>query len=212
MRCHVDSATPLVMPQGSGHSVPMTFEELLAHHAAITAQAEHDRQALQIALLTIDKLKTEIAYLKRMRYGRSSERLEHDTQMLLMDEAHAPSSPVQPHVDESLGNVVELQREWRKRQAKDPPWPLRAIYLPTCHGAPSCTQRSHARAGAATAIAVKSAPMSASNSTTSPAASTYCATCARSWLAAAGASHRRARRRGRSRAACLGQACSLVRP
>lgn len=46
----------------------MTFEELLAHHAAITAQAEHDRQALQIALLTIDKLKTEIAYLKRMRY------------------------------------------------------------------------------------------------------------------------------------------------
>lgn len=108
-----------VMPQGSGHSVPMTFEELLAHHAAITAQAEHDRQALQIALLTIDKLKTEIAYLKRMRYGRSSERLEHDTQMLLMDEAHAPSSPVQSHVDESLGNVVDLQRERHKRQAKD---------------------------------------------------------------------------------------------
>lgn len=107
------------MPQGSGHSVPMTFEELLAHHAAITAQAEHDRQALQIALLTIDKLKTEIAYLKRMRYGRSSERLEHDTQMLLMDEAHAPSSPVQSHVDESLGNVVDLQRERHKRQAKD---------------------------------------------------------------------------------------------
>ena len=97
----------------------MTFEELLAHHAAITAQAEHDRQALQIALLTIDKLKTEIAYLKRMRYGRSSERLEHDTQMLLMDEAHAPSSPVQPHVDESLGNVVDLQRERHKRRAKD---------------------------------------------------------------------------------------------
>ena len=97
----------------------MTFDELLAHHAAITAQAKHDRQALQIALLTIDKLKTEIAYLKRMRYGRSSERLEHDAQMLLMDEARAPSSPVQPHDDESLGNVVDLQRERRKRQAKD---------------------------------------------------------------------------------------------
>ena len=96
----------------------MTFDELLAHHAAITAQAEHDRQALHIALLTIDKLKTEIAYLKRMRYGRSSERLEHDTQMLLMNEAHAPSSE-QPQADESLGNVVDLQRERRKRQPKD---------------------------------------------------------------------------------------------
>ena len=98
----------------------MTFDELLANHAAVTAQAEHDRQALQIALLTIDKLKTEIAYLKRMRYGRSSERLEHDTQMLLMDGMHASSLPVQDSCgDESPGNVIDLQRERRKRQAKD---------------------------------------------------------------------------------------------
>ncbi len=34
-------------------------------------------EALKIAQLTIDKMKVELAYLRRMKYGRSSEKLEH---------------------------------------------------------------------------------------------------------------------------------------
>ena len=59
----------------------MTLDQLLAHNAALAAAAQRDREALQMALLTIDKLKIEIAYLKRMRYGRSSEQLEHAQQL-----------------------------------------------------------------------------------------------------------------------------------
>lgn len=45
---------------------------------------------LKIAHLTIDKLKIELSYLRRMQYGRSSEKLDHAGQMELMDCALAP--------------------------------------------------------------------------------------------------------------------------
>lgn len=48
------------------------------------------RGELKIAHLTIDKLKIELSYLRRMQYGRSSEKLEHASQMELMDSTLAP--------------------------------------------------------------------------------------------------------------------------
>jgi transposase len=46
--------------------------------------------ALKIAHLTIDKLKLELSYLRRMQYGRSSEKLDHDGQLELMDSGMVP--------------------------------------------------------------------------------------------------------------------------
>ena len=58
-----------------------------AQHAEIDtlsrALAMRD-ESLKAAQLLIDKLKIELSYLKRMRYGRSSEQLEHDAQPELM--------------------------------------------------------------------------------------------------------------------------------
>jgi transposase len=45
---------------------------------------------LKIAHLTIDKLKIELSYLRRMQFGRSSEKLDHAAQLELMDSALAP--------------------------------------------------------------------------------------------------------------------------
>jgi transposase len=55
----------------------MTPEELLANNAALSGEVRRAQASLKIALLTIDKLKVELAYLRRMKYGRSSEQLEH---------------------------------------------------------------------------------------------------------------------------------------
>ena len=55
----------------------MTFEELLANNAALSGEVQRSQEALKIALLTIDKMKVELTYLRRMKYGRSSEKLEH---------------------------------------------------------------------------------------------------------------------------------------
>lgn len=96
--------------------------QLHALNAALTAQAQRDREALQVAQLTIEKLKTEIAYLKRMRYGRSSERLEHDGQLPLMDAASAPvpqKATTPAGNEDGQHNLIDLQGERRKRRAKN---------------------------------------------------------------------------------------------
>lgn len=54
----------------------MNHDELVASNAALNAQALRTREEPKIAHLTIDKLKTEIAYLRRMKFGRSSEQLD----------------------------------------------------------------------------------------------------------------------------------------
>jgi len=59
--------------QSHGHDVAGT----LGQHAALTGEVKRSHEALKIAQLTIDKMKVELAYLRRMKYGRSSERLEH---------------------------------------------------------------------------------------------------------------------------------------
>ena len=71
--------------------MPMTFEELLASNAALSGEVQRSQEALKIALLTIDKLKVEVAYLRRMKYGRSSEQLEHAQLELVGGQVAQPS-------------------------------------------------------------------------------------------------------------------------
>jgi transposase len=51
--------------------------ELLASNAALSGEVQRTREQLKIAQLTIEKLQVEVAYLRRMKYGSSSEQLEH---------------------------------------------------------------------------------------------------------------------------------------
>ena len=55
----------------------MTFEDLVASNTALSGELRRAHEALKIAQLTIEKMKVELAYLRRMKYGRSSEKLEH---------------------------------------------------------------------------------------------------------------------------------------
>jgi transposase len=59
-----------------GKVTTMTWDELVASNAALSGEVRRSHEALKIAQLTIDKMKVELAYLRRMKYGRSSERLE----------------------------------------------------------------------------------------------------------------------------------------
>lgn len=60
---------------------------------------------LKIAHLTIDKLKIELSYLRRMQFGRSSEKLDHAGQLELMDSALAPLPAAN---DSAASNVTPL--------------------------------------------------------------------------------------------------------
>ena len=70
--------------------------------------------------LTIEKLKMELTHLKRMRYGRSSEKVEAaQIQLELLSAALAPLLPViAPAVDGSGNNVADLDAERKKRSKK----------------------------------------------------------------------------------------------
>ena len=57
--------------------MPVTSQELLAANTALSGEVQRSQEALKIALLIVEKLKVEVAYLRRIKYGRSSERLEH---------------------------------------------------------------------------------------------------------------------------------------
>lgn len=61
-------------------------------HSELSRQLRDSRQELVHAKLLIDKLKTEIAYLRRMHFGRSSEQLDVAAQMELL----APAATVEP--------------------------------------------------------------------------------------------------------------------
>ena len=55
------------------------LEDSQHRNAELGVQVQPFQEELKIAQLTIEKLKVEVAYLRRMKYGRSSERLEHGT-------------------------------------------------------------------------------------------------------------------------------------
>ena len=54
----------------------MTTDVLQATIDTRTKTVERQGGALKTAHLTIDKLNLELAYLRRMRYGRSSEQMD----------------------------------------------------------------------------------------------------------------------------------------
>lgn len=72
-------------------------------------------EALKAAQLLIDKLKIELSYLKRMRYGHSSERLDHDAQLELMS---AGLAPVPLADDTAASNVIPIEQGHKKRKDK----------------------------------------------------------------------------------------------
>ena len=65
---------PLRVVSTAGKVMVMTFAELVANNAALSGEVRRSHEALKIAQLTIDKMKVELAYLRRMKYGRSPAR------------------------------------------------------------------------------------------------------------------------------------------
>ena len=78
------------------------------------ALAQRDA-SLKMAHLTIDKLKLELSYLRRMQYGRSSEKLEHDGHLELMDSGMAPMPAAN---DPSAPDVAPIAEGGKKRSEK----------------------------------------------------------------------------------------------
>lgn len=98
----------------------MTFEELLADHAALSGEMQRSQEALKIALLTVEKLKVEVTYLRRMKYGRSSEQLEHAQLELVGGQLAQPAATVDTSVDsEHSSNVTSIEQARKKRQARE---------------------------------------------------------------------------------------------
>jgi hypothetical protein len=101
----------------------MTSQELLATNAALSGEVQRSQEALKIALLTVEKLKVEVAYLRRMKYGRSSEQLEHAQLELVGGQLAQPAvTPAVPGEDAADGehhsNVTSLEQARKKRKAQ----------------------------------------------------------------------------------------------
>lgn len=90
----------------------MEYTELLASNAALNGQVLRTREELKIAHLTIDKLKTELAYLRRMKFGSTSEQLGHE--QLLLDGTVAATAESQ---QQPASNVADLDEHRRKKGA-----------------------------------------------------------------------------------------------
>jgi len=111
-----------------GKVLSMTWDELVASNAALSGEVRRSHEALKIAQLTIDKMKVELAYLLRMKYRPSSERLEQPQPQLELVGGQAapvagmPSAQVEPAGDEGQkSNVSSLEKERAKRQPKPRP-------------------------------------------------------------------------------------------
>jgi hypothetical protein len=196
----------------------MTFDELVASNAALSGEVRRSHEALRIAQLTIDKMKVELAYLRRMKYGRSSERLEQPQPQLELVGGQVAQLAVAPslqgevdEVDALKSNVTSLEKERSKRQPKPRPGlrempehlPRRTVVHTPSGGEGACDAKPAAPACA------RSARMSRRSWTTNPAPSTSCATFARSWPARAAArSRRRWHRAGRWTGAWPAPDCS----
>ena len=127
----------------------MTLEEALHRNAALGAQVQRFEEDLKVAQLTIEKLKVEVAYLRRMKYGRSSERLEHE-QLELVGGQVAPAVEAQKAAADT-SNVASLDEHRKKRAYRPRPnlrdlpehLPRRTVmHLPAGHqagcGCPAC--------------------------------------------------------------------------
>ena len=100
----------------------MTSEDLHAKSIAncvalsggVGGELQRTQESLKIALLIIDKLKIELAYLRRMKYGRSSEQLEH-AQLELVGGMMAVAAT------EPASNVTSIEAGRKKRTTKARP-------------------------------------------------------------------------------------------
>lgn len=125
----------------------MNLDEALHRNAELGAQVQRFEQDLKVANLTIEKLKVEVAYLKRMKYGRSSERLEHAQ----LDLTGGEVAPIATADKTTTSNVASLDEHRKKRERRPRPnlrelpahLPRRTVvHLPTGHqadcGCPAC--------------------------------------------------------------------------
>lgn len=125
----------------------MNLDEALHRNAELGVQVQRFEQDLKVAQLTIEKLKVEIAYLRRMKFGRSSERLEHAQ----LDLTGGEMAPVATADHPGTSNVTSLDEQRRKRTRRAPPsgrdlpnhQPRRTVvHLPDGHqagcGCPAC--------------------------------------------------------------------------
>ena len=100
----------------SSQALPKTIEML-------TEDVTQRDLTIKALRLTIEKLKIELTHLKRMRYGRSSEKMDAaQTQLELLSAALAPLVPLGAPVD-AVGdahgsNVADLEVERKKRRNK----------------------------------------------------------------------------------------------
>jgi transposase len=78
------------------------------------ALAQRDA-SLKFAHLTIEKLKLELRYLRRMQFGRASEKLEHGGQLELMDSNMAPMPAAN---DAAAPDAAQTTEGGKKRSAK----------------------------------------------------------------------------------------------
>ena len=161
-------------------------------------------ESLKAAQLLIDKLKIELSYLKRMRYGRSSEQLEHDAQLELMS---AGMAPVPAADNTAASNVIPIEQGHKKR--KDKIRPVCASCQHACRATPWCIAlRVAAAAPRAVPVCARSVRTSLKCWSMSPATFASRATFAPSWRAAlATALCRHLRPAARLIAAWLALAC-----
>ena len=120
----VDGTSPVASGNAdAGKVTAMTFADLLANNAALSGEVRRSHEALKIAQLTIDKMKVELAYLRRMKYGRSSEKLEHAQLELVGGQVAQPVVMPDPQDeagehDDLKSNVTSLDKERKKREPK----------------------------------------------------------------------------------------------
>lgn len=102
----------------------MTFEDLVTSNTALSGELRRAHEALKIAQLTIEKMKVELAYLRRMKYGRSSEKLEHAQLELVGGQVAQPEVDPRADAGEDDGlksNVTSLDAQRKKREPKARP-------------------------------------------------------------------------------------------
>ena len=101
----------------------MSSESLLQTIETLTEDVSQRDVMIKALRLTIEKLKIELTHLRRMRYGRSSEKMDAaQAQLELLSAALAPLVPVNAAVEDTTGaadsNVADLESERKKRSKK----------------------------------------------------------------------------------------------
>ena len=102
----------------------MSSEALLKTVQMLTEDVTQRDVTIKALRLTIEKLKIELTHLKRMRYGRSSEKMDNaQAQLELLSAALAPLMPAGAPVEGARGdatgsNVADLDDERKKRRKR----------------------------------------------------------------------------------------------